>query len=110
MRAALRPRRARGLAPRAGHGLPRTEGTRGVAQERLRPNEIAELRHRDTAERERRCIVAQRDALQCAEGITRRERTRRGRNQRIHSIPEFRHTLVTPTFRCPTLNCLITTT
>ena len=30
----------------------------------------AELRHRDTSERERRCIVAQRDALQCAEGIT----------------------------------------
>ena len=40
-------------APRAGHGLLRTEGARRASEERLRSNEIAELRHRDAAQRER---------------------------------------------------------
>ena len=71
-------------APRAGHGLFRTEGTRRTSQERLRSNEIAELRHRDASKRERRRVVAQGDPLQCAEGITRGERTRRGCDQRVH--------------------------
>ena len=44
-------------APRAGHGLFRTEGTRGTSQERLRPSEIAELRHRDAAKRESRRVA-----------------------------------------------------
>jgi hypothetical protein len=35
--------------PRAGDGLSRAEGACGAAQERLGANEIAELRHRDTA-------------------------------------------------------------
>ena len=85
-------------APRAGHGLFRTEGARRTSQERLRSNEIAELRHRDAAKRERRRVVAQGDPLQCAEGITRRERTRRGRDQRVHRNPA---TLVTPTRSMP---------
>ena len=88
-------------APRAGHGLFRTEGARRASQQRLRANEIAELRHRDAAQRERRRVVAQGDPLQCAERITRRERARRGRDQRVHRNPV---TLVTPTVRCPALN------
>jgi hypothetical protein len=39
-------------APRAGHGLLRTEGPRRTSQEGLRGNEIAELRQRDAAKRE----------------------------------------------------------
>ena len=88
-------------APRAGHGLLRTEGTRRPSQESLRANEIAELRHRDASQRESRRVVAQGDPLQCAEGIARRERARRGRDQRVHRNPV---TLVTPTVRCPALS------
>ena len=66
-------------ASRARHGFFRAEGARGASQQRLRPNEIAELRHRDAAQRERRRVVAQRDPLQRAEGIAGRERTRRRR-------------------------------
>ena len=87
-------------APRAGHRLFWTEGTRSTSQESLRSSEIAELRHRDAPKRESRRVVAQGDALQCAEGITRRERTRRGRDQRVHRNPV---TLVTPTVRHPAL-------
>ena len=93
-------------APRAGHGLLRTEGARRASQESLRANEIAELRHRDAAQRERRRVVAQGDPVQRAERITRRERTRRGRDQRVHRNPA---TLVTPTVRCPVLIYLTTT-
>src|SRR5712675_2498421 len=85
-------------APRAGNGLIRTEGARRTSHESLRANEIAELRHRDAAKRERRRVVAQGDPVQRAEGITRRERTRRGRDQRVHSNPA---TLVTPTLSIP---------
>jgi hypothetical protein len=66
--------------PRLGHGLFRTEGARSTSHEGLRSNEITELRHRDASKRERRRVVAQGDPVQCAEGITRRERTRRGRD------------------------------
>ena len=83
-------------ATRAGHGLLRTEGARRAAQQRLRPNQVAELRHRDAAQRERGGVVAERDPVQRTERITRRECTRRRRDQRIHSNPD---TLVTPTRR-----------
>jgi hypothetical protein len=66
---------------------------RSTSQESLRSNEIAELRHRDASKRESRRVVAQGDPLQCAEGITRCECMRRGRDQRIHRNPA---TLVTP--------------
>ena len=85
-------------AARAGHRLFRTEGARRAAHQSPRPIEIAELRHRDAAQRERRRVLAQRDPVQCAERITRRERARRGRDQRVHSNPA---TLVTPTVRLP---------
>ena len=81
-------------APRAGHCLFRIEGPPSTSQERLRANEIAELRHRDASERERRRVVAQGDPLQRPEGITRGQGTRRGRDQRVHRNPV---TLVTPT-------------
>ncbi len=91
--------------PRPGHGLFRTEGVGRSSQENLRSNEIAEPRHRDASKREGRRVVAQGDPVQCAEGITRRERTRRGRDQRVHLNPA---TLVTPTVQCLILICLMT--
>ena len=90
-------------ASRAGHGLFRTEGTRGTSQEGLRANEIAELCHRDAAKGERRRVVAQGDPLQCAEGIARRECARRGSDQRVHRNPV---TLVTPTVPIPGAKCI----
>jgi len=81
-------------APRPRHRLARAEAARSTAQENLRPHEIAELRHRDASKRKRGRVVAQRDPLQRAERITRRERTRRGRDQRVQCNPA---TLVTLT-------------
>jgi hypothetical protein len=60
----------------------------------FRAQEIAELRHGDAAQRQRRRVVAQGDPVQGAERITRRQRARRGRDQRVHGNPA---TLVTPT-------------
>jgi hypothetical protein len=81
-------------APRAGHRRCRTKRTRGASQEGLGSNQIAELRHRDAAQREGRRIAAQGDPLQCAEGITRRQCPRCSHDQRVHPNPA---TLVTPT-------------
>ncbi len=80
-------------APRACHGFFWTEGALSGSQQRPRALEIAELRNCDTAKRERRRIVAQRDPLQRAEGITLDEGACRGCDQRIHRNPA---TLVTP--------------
>jgi hypothetical protein len=91
--------------PRPGHSLFRPEGARCTSQESLRSNEIAEPSHRDASKCERRRVVAQGDPVQCAEGITRRERTRRNRDWRVHLNPA---TLVTPTFQCPVLIYLMT--
>src|SRR3954452_7932472 len=71
---------------------------RRAPQEGLRPNEVAEARHRDASECQRRRVVAQGDPVQRAERITCRERTRRGRDQRVHPNPA---TLVTLTARRP---------
>ena len=73
----------------------RTEPARRSSQESLRSNEIAELRHRDASQREGGRRHAGRP------GSGRRgdhpgERTRRGRDQRVHRDPA---TLVTPAFR-----------
>ncbi|HEY8681766.1 MAG TPA: hypothetical protein VIM06_01225, partial [Rhodanobacter sp.] len=65
----------------AGHRFVRAEGTRGAAQQHLRTREIAELGHRDAAQCERGRILTQRDALQRAERVTRRERASRCRDQ-----------------------------
>src|SRR5262249_47102802 len=80
-------------AARPGQRLPRTEGPGGAAHERARPDEIAELRHRDATEGESGRVVAQGDPLQGAQGIPRRQRTAGGRDQRVHRNPV---TLVTP--------------
>ena len=53
----------------------RSECARGTSQEFFRPREVAELCHRDAAQRESRRVVPQRDSLQCAERITGSERT-----------------------------------
>ena len=55
---------------------------------------VAELRHRDAAQRERGRIVAQRNPLQRRQRIARRERAGRSRDQRVHRNPV---TLVTLT-------------
>ena len=103
LRASPAPRRAPSRASpgraRRARSRPRrrriSRGRRPLSDRRRAPRvaggfraiEIAELRHRDAAKRERRRVVAQRDPLQCTEGIARRERTRRGRDQRVHQIP-----------------------
>jgi hypothetical protein len=79
-------------APRACHGFFWTEGPLSRSQQRPRALEIAELCDCDTAKRERRRIVAQRDPLQRAKGITLDKSACRGCNQRIHRNPA---TLVT---------------
>jgi hypothetical protein len=84
--------------PRAGHGLFRTERARSTSQECFCSNEIAELRHRDASQSERRRVAAQGYPLQCAEGITGRECARPSGDQRVHRNPV---TLVTPTVRYP---------
>jgi hypothetical protein len=57
------------------------------------PRKLSQLRHGDTAKRERRRIITQRDSFQCTEGIALGKRPCRGCNQRIHQNPA---TLVTP--------------
>src|SRR6266700_2667241 len=90
-------------APGASQCLFRAERARRTSQEGLCPNEIAELRHRDTAKRERRRVVAQGNPVQRAEGITPGEGTRRGCDQRVHRNPA---TLVTPTVPRAIVICL----
>ena len=80
-------------APRPGHRFFRAEAPRRSPQQGLRPNEIAELSHRDAAQRQSRRVVAQRDPLQCAEGVARCEGLRCGSDQRVHRNPAK---LVTP--------------
>jgi hypothetical protein len=68
-------------ALRAGHLLPWAERARGVSQQRPRALEIAQLRHRDASERQRRGVVSQGHALQRAQRIASGERARRGDNE-----------------------------
>ena len=90
-------------ASRTGDGLARTEGARRAPQQRLGAGEIAELRHRDAAQRQRRRIVAQGDVVQRAKGIARCEARGRRCNQGVHSNPD---TLVTPTISMRSTKCL----
>ena len=83
-------------AARTRHALFRTERTRRAAQQCLRAIEVAELRHGDAAQRQRRRIVAQRHVLQRAQRVAVCERVRGGVDQRVHRNPV---TLVTPTLR-----------
>ena len=81
-------------AARAGHRLAGSEGLRGTPEQRAGTLEIAELRHGDPAQRERRGVVAQRHAVQRAERIAGRERAGGGEDHRVHGIPS--HLLLTP--------------
>jgi len=87
-------------APCAGDGFLCSEGPCRPSHERLRSTEVAELRHRNAAKRERRRIVAQSHPVQCAEGITGGECVRRGRDQDVH---RNRATVVTLTVSNPAL-------
>ncbi len=80
-------------AARARQRLLWAERPRGSSQQCFRSLKIAELRHHDASQRQRRRVVAQGDALQCAEKVARRERARGGSDQRVH---RNRVTLVTP--------------
>jgi hypothetical protein len=85
----------------AGHGLFRTEGARCATQQDLCPIEIAELRHGDAAQRQRRWIVAQGYPVECAQRIAAGQRMRCRRDQRVHRNPV---TLVTLTARASAPN------
>ena len=71
-------------APCAGDGFPWAECTGRAPQQCLGAAEIAKLRHRDAAKRQRWRIVAQGDEVQRVERISHRERVRRGSDQRVH--------------------------
>ncbi len=68
--------RLRDLAARLGEALPRAEAAGRAPEELPRAVVVAELGHGAAAQGERRWVVAQRDAIQGAEGITGRERAR----------------------------------
>src|SRR4051812_10170793 len=91
--------------PGAGQCLVRTEGARRAAQESLGPDEVAELRHCDAAQRDRGRVVAQSAPVQCAQRIPPGERPRRGCDQGVHGTPA---TLVTPAVRSSFLIYLTT--
>jgi len=71
-------------AARAGDGLSRTKGAGSAPQQLLGTRQLAELSHCDATQRERGRVVTQRDALQRRQRIARRQRPRRGRDQRVH--------------------------
>ena len=84
-------------ATRARDGLARAEAARRASEQRLGAVEIAELRHRDAAQRQRRRIVAQGDIIQRAERVARGERARAAAI--VSESMRNRDTLVTPTSR-----------
>src|SRR5207237_797859 len=77
--------------------LPRSERSRRATEQNLRSIEIAELRHRNSAKRERRRVFTQRYSIECAKRIAGGQRPSRGRDQRVHRNPD---TVVTPIVRC----------
>src|SRR5439155_1439277 len=74
-----------GLTARALERLARAKPPRCAAEQLARPFVLAELGHGDAAQRERRRIVAQRDALQRSERITGRQRTGGGGDEGVHA-------------------------
>ncbi|MNI17197.1 hypothetical protein D3C73_705590 [compost metagenome] len=83
-----------------GQHLPGRKGSVRALDQRPGAHQIAQLRHGDAAQGQRRCIVAQGHAVQCPQRITRRQRLGGGRDHRVHRNPA---TLVTPTVRYPGL-------
>jgi hypothetical protein len=88
-------------APCASYGFSRPEGASGTSQKSPGPGQVAQLRHGDSAKRQRGRVVAQGNPVQGAQGIAGGQRTRRSCDQRIHADPAHRGfwnpaTLVTP--------------
>ncbi len=91
--------RLRNLAARLGEALAGAEAAGGAPEELARPVVVAELRHGDAAQGEGRRVVAQRDVLEGAEGITDGQRTRGRRSEGVHAredtcrsrAPLYRH-------------------
>jgi hypothetical protein len=90
----------------ASHDFFRTEGARSASHESFGSWEITEPRHRDASKRKRGSVVAQGDPIQRFEGVTHRERTRCGCDQRVQLNPVK---LVTPIIQCPILIYLMIT-
>ena len=72
------------LAARLGEALTGAEAAGGPPEELARPVVVAELGHGDAAQGEGRRVVAQRDALEGAEGITGRQRARGRGDEGVH--------------------------
>src|SRR5512140_1540746 len=90
-------------ASRARHSLSRPEGSRRAPEQRAGTVEISKLRHRDSAQRERRRVVSQRDSVQRAERIACGERASGGEDHRVHGNPVtlVTHTVVWPGSNLP---------
>jgi Zn-dependent protease with chaperone function len=71
----------------AGDRFLRAEGTYGSSQEGLRPDQVAELRHGDASQRQRRRIISECDACQRAKRVSGGQRPRRGRDYGVHVPP-----------------------
>jgi hypothetical protein len=102
IRAASRPGRASPARPRpprarsARAPAPRAFRSRGRAPQQVtRQRMLAQLRHGDAAQRQRRRIVAQRNPLERAQRIAARQGPRGGGDQRVHGgrIPPERRAL-----------------
>ncbi len=72
------------LAARLGEAVAGAEGAGGAPEELARPVVVAELGHGDAAQGEGRRVVAQRDALEGAEGVTGRQRARGRGGEGVH--------------------------
>ena len=72
------------------HRLMRTEAACGTPQQLAGARVLAELRERDTAQREGRWIIAQRDPMERAERVAAGEGARGGGNQGVHEIRVLR--------------------
>ena len=90
-------------AARAGHGLLWSEDARRFAQQDSRAVEIAELRHSDSAQRQRRRVVAQRHPVERPQRVAAGQCERRRIDQRI--LVEIPTVLSLPPFDTPSL-CL----
>jgi len=80
----------------AGNGLLRAERARRALQQLACACQVAELRHCDAAQCQRRGIITQCDPFQCGERIARCKRARSGGDQRVHSNPVKLVTLTPP--------------
>jgi hypothetical protein len=69
------------------------ECARGAPQELACARIIAELRHGNAAQRQRRRVVAQGNPVECAQRVAASESARGGGDQRVHDEVNFRNAL-----------------